>query len=47
MDAAVIAVFDVLRVLQSWNWSVEAYTAAWNDYNMLIITIQNKPAASS
>lgn len=42
MHAAVTAVFDVSCSLQSWNWSVEAYTAPRYDYsNAMVSTCKN------
>jgi hypothetical protein len=46
MHATVAAVFDVSGVLQSWKWSVEAYTTAPNDYSIAKVSTQNEPADS-
>jgi hypothetical protein len=41
MYAAVTTVFDVSSLLQSWKWSVEAYTAGECRYSMVMVGVQN------
>jgi hypothetical protein len=45
MYAAVTTVFDVSSLLQSWKWSVEAYTAAGCRYSMVMVSVYYQPAA--